>query len=240
MKSSMEKLLGYKDMYKGEHGVILTCGPSLNHYDDDTLCAKLKGKVVLAVKQAYHRVPHLVDFHFWNCCNLPIPDAHGVHYRYLQGRRQHAIASSNFNLNAKWTPVQNKFIDLFFKIPNPSVDGMNFVTKSLDFDKWTIQKAGLHRPCGPGIMYETVFYMAHWLGFKTITIMGWDLNQDPNNQYPHFYSDKVFNPGYILPWEVQVTRAAATPLYHWFNKEGVELQLDSPYSAIPTIPRVQL
>ena len=232
----MAFLQDFHNKYSGEHGVILTCGPSLNVYDEDTLKRKLNDKVVIAVKQAIYKYPDS-RFHMWNCCNLPVP-TDGVHYNYDEmGTYPTVIASSNFHRGSKWSIKQD--IDHFCKIPNPSRDGWEFVTKTLDFDRWTFENSPKKRPCGPGIMYETVLFWAVHLGFSKLTVMGWDLGSQANHE--HFYRSRVHNKGFILPWEIEVTRNAAVPLYYWMRDRGIKLQLDSPLSAIDeVIPRIEL
>ena len=70
-------------------------------------------------------------------------------------------------------------------------------------------------------------------------------NNNPNKQddYEHFYgnTDKLFNRGDILPWEVKVTCEASKDLYEWLSDKGVELELISNKSSLyEGIPRVKL
>ena len=101
------------------------------------------------------------------------------------------------------------------------------------------------RPCGPGILYETVIYMAQHLGVKKIVALGWDLSKkDPkrDKDYKHFYEDKkMFNKGDILPWEISITCEASEALFYWLKEKGVELELVSNKSNLyENIPRVKL
>ena len=102
------------------------------------------------------------------------------------------------------------------------------------------------RPCGPGIMYETVIYMAVHLGVKKIVVLGWDLsNQDPGKakDYKHFYDDKqqLFNKGDVLPWEISITCKASEDLYKWLKSKDIELELCSEESQLyKQIPRVKI
>ena len=89
----------------------------------------------------------------------------------------------------------------------------NKATKRFDdFDLAT----NVDRPCGPGIMYETVIFMAAHLGVKKIIAVGWDLSQtNPKkpNEYEHFYkNEKMLIKGDILPWEVAATCEASKEL----------------------------
>ena len=66
-RTNLLKMLGSKDC------VILTCSPSLNDFGDEQL-RKLKDKFVIVVKQAFHKVPELVDMHIFNCNNYEMYD----------------------------------------------------------------------------------------------------------------------------------------------------------------------
>jgi hypothetical protein len=88
-------------------------------------------------------------------------------------------------------------------------------------------------------MYETVLFWAVHLGFDEVTVMGWDLGDGANHE--HFYKDDVHRPGYILPWEIEITRNAAVPMMEWMETKGTSLSLDSPLSSLSDkIPRVAL
>ncbi len=50
---SYERIKLLKDKCKGKTIYIVSCGPSLTSLDRDKLIEKLKGKIVLACKQAY-------------------------------------------------------------------------------------------------------------------------------------------------------------------------------------------
>jgi len=245
--SSMEKKLAtLKDSFEGETCYILNCGPSLKSFTPDEYRHKLKNKLVFAVKQAYEYVPDIVDFHLFNCANLPLAVAHPLpeHYQYKGYVEDQpvVVASSNYDLGQRWYETQRS--DVFFKIPIRTEINNEFLCLTRNFGEHTIEKT-LTRPCGPGIMYETVIYMALHLGVKKIIATGWDLSgTNPKNdkEYDHFYGQqKMFNKGDILPWEVKATCEASEQLFYWLRERGVELELASDQSALfDGIPRVKL
>jgi len=243
-KSLEEKLEVLRNSYEGETCYILNCGPSLNEMAPNVIREHLKDKLVFAVKQAYNKFADISDFHFFNCANLPSLKKNGYfqeHYKYDD--KTIAIASSNYNMGTRWSAFQKQ--DLFFKVPIRTEINNEFVVKTKDFDKYLMSDHA-ERPCGPGIMYETVIYMALHLGVKKIVALGWDLSyNDPKSykEYKHFYggTDKLVNRGDILPWEITATREASEELFKWLKNKGVELELVSNQSTLyEEIPRVKL
>jgi len=242
-KSSLEEKLSILEgSFDNETCYLLNCGPSLNDIDSDELSNFLSDKVVFSVKQAYDKFKDVTDFHFYNCSNLPSPRKKILlqHYTY-EDNSPIVVASSNYDLGKRWTPIQK--VDLFFKIPIRTEINNEFVTITKDFGKYKMSETS-QRPCGPGIIYETVMYMALHLGFKKIVAIGWDLSQDSPNEkdYEHFYgtTDTLYNRGDILPWEIEVTRNATKELYYWLKENGVELELVSDKSKLyENIPRVK-
>jgi len=120
-----------------------------------------------------------------------------------------------------------------------------FIVKTKEFDKYLLEEHP-ERPCGPGIMYETVIYMALHLGVKKIVVLGWDLSyNDPKSlkEYKHFYgeTESLINRGDILAWEITETRETSEDLFKWLKNKGVELELVSNQSTLyDGIPRVNL
>jgi hypothetical protein len=242
-KSSLEeKLEVLHNSYEGETCYLLNCGPSLNDIDLETLSSFLSDKAVLSVKQAYDKFSEVTDFHFFNCSNLPASKNKIIHQHYTyQKQSPISIASSNYDLGQRWYPSQK--VDLFFKVPIRTEINNEFVTITKDFESYKMHYNPT-RPCGPGIMYETVIHMALHLGFKKIVAIGWDLSQDsPSEQdYEHFYgtTDSLVNRGDILSWEIEVTRNATKELFYWLKDNGVDLCLLSDKSKLyENIPRVK-
>lgn len=238
-----DKLEILKDSYKDETLYILSCGPSLAEYKKEYLNKFLSDKPTFAIKQTLHDFSEVADFHFFNCANLPSPVGQPVqrHYKYNEDKRPIIIASSNYDLGRRWHKAQKQ--DIFFKIPIRTEINNEFVTKTKKFDDFLIDKT-LTRPCGPGIMYETVFYMAVHMGFKNIVCIGWDLRQEnPNaDTYDHFYgsTENMFNRGDILDWEIDTTREASKELYHWLEGKGISLKVASSSAVYDKIERIRL
>ena len=238
-----DKLQYLKDVHKGETLYILNCGPSLNEYEHDYLKKILKDKPVFAIKQAYNFFPEITDYHFFNCSNLPIDKEASKliqHYTYLS-HRPVTIASSNYDLGLRWSKLQKQ--DIFFKIPIRTEINNEFVTVTKKFEDYLIDK-NLTRPCGPGIMYETVFYMAVHLGFKEIILVGWDLRQKDANEdnYEHFYgtNDDVYNKGDVLDWEIKTTCDASKELYYWLKEKNIDIKVASSSAVYEKIERIKL
>jgi len=238
-----EKVALLKDSFKGETCYVLSCGPSISDHTLKQYKEKLQDKLVLSVKQTYDKVPDLVDFHFFNCANTPRPKGYPLleHYQY-NDNEPIIVASSNYPLHSRWSPFQKH--DLFFKIPIRTEINDQFICKTKNFDDYDLG-VNVERPCGPGIMYETVIFMAAHLGVKKIIAVGWDLSQtNPKkpNEYEHFYKDeKMLIKGDILPWEVAATCEASKELYEWLQGRGIELELASNKSSLyEKIPRVVL
>tara|TARA_R100000008_G_scaffold83924_2_gene70097 strand:- start:2504 stop:4567 length:2064 start_codon:yes stop_codon:yes gene_type:complete len=243
VNSLQKKVDLLKDAYKGETCYILNCGPSLKDYDPEVIKEKLGDKLVFAVKQAQRVAPEIVDFHFWNCANIPAPTGFPLleHYTYPD-HEPIVVASSNYGLGERWNKYQKH--DIFFKIPIRTKINDEFVCKTNKFEEFALSN-NVNRPCGPGIMYETVIFMAEHLGVDKIVAIGWDLSQtNPKNpdEYDHFYKNEdVFIKGDILSWEVALTCEASKPLYEWLQQKDIELELASDKSSLyEKIPRVKL
>ena len=236
-----EKMDILENSFEGETCYILNCGPSLNDVDENEFRQFLKDKNVLSIKQAYNKFAKETDFHFFNCSNLPHDERSYLPQHYKYNNNTIAIASSNYDLGARWHKIQKT--DIFFKIPIRTEINNEFVSVTKAFDEFIISD-NLVRPCGPGIMYETVIYMAMHLGFKKIIAIGWDLSQDSPSEdnYEHFYGStkSLINRGDILPWEIEVTRNATKELFYWLKDKGIELELLSDKSKLyENIPRVK-
>ena len=163
------------------------------------------------------------------------------HYLYDEKNRPIVIGSSNYDLGVRWGNEQ--FLDLFYRVPiRTSVD--NFLIHGKNFDDYCFSKT-LKRPCGPGMMWETVFYMVEHVGVSELVILGLDLTTDPKNpnEYEHFYdkNKQLYNPGDILDWEINDARIALSYLFKWYEQKGIKVSLCSDISRLDnTTPRVRI
>jgi glycosyltransferase involved in cell wall biosynthesis len=224
-----------KDAYEGDTAYILNCGPSLSQYSEEFLNEFLADKLTISVKQAYSAFKNVTDFHFFNCANLPMPTCAPLlqHYEYDEESRPIIIASSNYDLGQRWHPCQKH--DLYFKIPIRTEINNEFVTITKKFDDFLLSNS-LTRPCGPGIMLETVLFLTVHLGVKNIVGLGWDLTNDKVNEdtYQHFYGNtqNLFNRGDVLDWEIEAGRESSKDVYYWLKDLGINLQLVSDISTL--------
>ena len=210
-----QKMSTLHNSFIGEDCYILNCGPSLSDYDSERLSNFLKDKLVLSVKQAYDLFSEVTDFHFFNCSNLPQRESNfDPHYK--NSKTTITVSSSNYEQYMRWKLNQSS--DIFFKIPIRTEINNEFLVRTGKIDDFLISK-NLTRPCGPGIMYETVLFMAIHLGVKSITCIGWDLTKEKVNEntYNHFYgsTSNLVNRGDILDWEIRETREFSKDFYKW-------------------------
>jgi len=233
-EDNKQKLKLLKNSYEGETCYILATGPSFLEYDHDYLKNILKDNLVFSIKSAYDYFPEETDFHFFNAANLPMPEKGFLHeyYKY-QKNEPIVVASDNYPLHSRWSKFQKH--DLFFQIPLRTQIDDRFLVKTLEFDKHTLDKT-IERPCGPGIMYETVMYMAEHVGVSKIVTLGWDLNNDASEKesdHKHHYDEKqFFIKGDVLPWEIKATREATEQLLEWLKTKNIILQTASKSSRI--------
>ena len=242
--SIQEKVEILKDSFKGEECVILATGTSLTEKEPEHIREKLKGKVVLSVKQAYDLYRDVSHFHFFNCANLPkyksriIPE----HYSY-DPEGPISVASSNYLPGQRWSKHQK--YDIFFKIPIRTEINDEFLCKTKKYDDYLLEKT-IQRPCGPGIMFETVIYMAVHLGVKKITAIGYDLSDSKIkkvSEHKHFFGDTndLINRGDVLGWEMGANIEASESAYRWLKEKGIEFELASSKSFLSdAIPRVEI
>ena len=210
-----------KDSYQGETCYILGCGPSLNDIPADTLRDLIKNDVVFTIKQAYSLFSDISDFHFFNCCNF-------TPYTYNDKTIFCSQADALPEHVAKRAIWHNQKYDLNFVL-NDNKNHSRKLTRSLNFDQWTFDNT-LNRPWGPGIIHETVFYMAMHLGVKTIRTIGWD-HIDPsstNSKVTHFYNKdtKLLSPA--APVDIQEIRECiqlSKEKSRWMKNNGVTLQV---------------
>ena len=212
------------NLKKGQDCYILACGPSLNKHDNKKIRELLKNNLVFSIKQAYDKFKKETDFHFWNCSNLPI-DYTNSPYRYIDHRPEVIVASSNYPRGQRWSMDQE--YDLFFRVPllEEIESKQNTLAIARNYDDFLLNKTGERRQTGPGIMLETVLYTAVHVGVKSITTIGWDLNEHGS----HFYKEeeKAFmdNRGCEIPWDITANSEAVPSIKDWLQTKGIELNV---------------
>lgn len=210
-------LAKWKDAYGGKPCLMLGAGPSLAGYSPRRLTELAAGKVVFAIKQAYLRCPSLIDFHFINDNNFtPV--------QYDRFKTNVVVATPSNHIPQPLLDIAD-----YLCIIQQNWDFSQSLSGSHDFDSWTLAKSPFVRPWGPGITYEVVLYMAHYLGCPSIETIGWDLGAKGSIYRSHFYDDvkpTLVNPAAPLNKHEAENEIALTGAFNkWLLSEGVELTI---------------
>jgi hypothetical protein len=177
-----ERLERLEDTYAGRTLLIVSCGPSAKHWRE--VRSTLPGDTVIGcVKQAIFLCGKEASLHFFNAYNAQ---------RYWPHNRK------ALRVDVEWRepdgpPSFNSGNLVFSFDPTTAQDVSCSVASTGRFEDYTIQRTGLVRPWGPGIMYDVVLYLAVFLGFRRIHTIGWDVVAEPVRaaenalQISHFY-----------------------------------------------------
>ena len=220
-----DKMKLLKDSFQGEECYIISCGPSLNEHKFSELKEKLKDKLVFTIKQSIDDFEELSSFHFFNSNN----------FSKFNNNKCISIGSS-----AEFKPIMDSSVwqgqkyDIFLKI----LEDKNYnetIAISNKFDQWAFDKT-LKRPWGPGIMYETVFYMAEHLGVKDIYTIGWDLEKPGTVKSNHYYkkNDKdLIRPADLMkPYEIEKNIEASKEFEKWLRTRNINLYVATENSHV--------
>tara|TARA_Y100000591_G_C21835779_1_gene702393 strand:+ start:1481 stop:2275 length:795 start_codon:yes stop_codon:yes gene_type:complete len=102
-----------------------------------------------------------------------------------------------------------------------------------EFDKYNFNNK-VTRPRGPGIMYESVFYLCLYFGCKNVFTLGWDLNTTGKG---HFYNNIPILEKYKK--EFKIVNENLPILYDYFKKQGMDIKVVGLTSKVnKVIPRV--
>jgi len=211
------------NILSGKECVILTCGPSLNDFSEEELKEKLKDKFVIAVKQAYNKVPDLVDMHVFNCNNYE-PYDYSDNSPITIGCSSLPFEMTRDNI---WGPETSP--DLFYRVVAEGYD--KTLAKTGDFDSFTLDKT-LLRPWGPGIMSEIVFYLVKHLNCQSVTTIGWDLEKPGETKSNHFYGERhLINKAALMePTEAEDNIIASLNIKDWLNDNNIDMFIGSERS----------
>ena len=168
---SYERIKLLKDKCKGETIYIVSCGPSLTSLDRDKLIEKLKGKIVLACKQAYEYVKEVATFHLMSAYSYQHYDYHSedtiVHWQLTAMNMQGEIN----RIYNEWKSPADMMIPCY---STPWIQMNKSTAFSREFKNFEMYSEG-KIVWGPGIMYESGFPLAMHLGSKDIVTIGWDI-----------------------------------------------------------------
>ena len=214
--------------YKDKNCVIFGCGPSLNDFSDNDIQKICKNNIVFCIKQAFHRVPKC-NFHFLNDNNYEL-------YKYETSNASIVVECPSNNR----VHYLESIADYFF-IVEQNWDISQALSRTLDFDAWTIDQSPLLRPFGPGLMFETVLFFAHYIGCPLIYTIGWDGGPSGSTTRNHFYGERqLVNPANALyAEESEYEIECSKHFYLWLKNNGVDLKILSNNSHMhEIIPRV--
>lgn len=239
-----------KDSYKDEDCFIVTAGPSLKNYSKDYLREKLKGKLVISIKQALNMLKGVADFHVLNFTNFEpynysdSPDTIVV-WEIFEQYHPEMIFKNNLKVDLMLPVVGNHERDIVRRI-DASQAGQN------SFDEWTLDKT-LYRMYGPGLMYEVAIHLAVHLGVKSITTIGWDIGDvskfDGRNLYEDVWQDHYYEGDQNIQYaktpmnfhEVNTVVNSVEPLSKWLEGRGIDFSIISDRNPCSTsVKRLEL
>tara|TARA_A100001391_G_scaffold18292_1_gene10214 strand:+ start:195 stop:956 length:762 start_codon:yes stop_codon:yes gene_type:complete len=221
-KKYSHKMKLLENSCEGQTCYIIGCGPSLKDIDTEELKDKIKDDLVFTIKQSYFLFKDISDFHFFNCNNFtPFNNNNYTIYCSQADALTESIAKAYI-----W---KNQQYDLNFVLKdNKIID--NRLSRSFDFNKWKFSNT-LIRPWGPGIISETVFYMAQHLGISKIRTIGWD-HTDPltnDTTVEHFYNDKEYSifakASKIDRQELLESIELSKKTFFWLKEEKIDLEV---------------
>ncbi len=211
-----------KDSFEGQTCYIIGCGPSLKDINTEELKDIIKDDLVFTIKQSYFLFEDIVDFHFFNCNNFT-PFDNNNHTIYCS--QADALTESIARMYI-WKSQQ---YDLNFVLKDNKIIN-NRLSRSFDFDKWKFSNT-LTRPWGPGIISETVFYMAQHLGVSKIRTIGWD-HIDPSSRdtsIQHFYENKDYpilaKASKIDRQELLESIELSKKTFYWLKDNKIDLEV---------------
>jgi len=137
-------------------------------------------------------------------------------------------------------------MDIFLKIACHS--GHKKITDTLavkkDFDNWTFDKT-IHRPWGPGMMYEVVFYMLEHMGVSKIYTVGWDLEEPGTTSSNHYYKDAehdiIRKAEPMSKKEIELNIETSREFCEWLKQKDIDLFIATEKSFVhKEVPRVKI
>lgn len=176
IKESQDPLFCIKDIFKGRVALIVSGGPSAKDWKEIYNKLTDKNPIIISIKQAIFKTDKLNNIHFINSYNLVNYDKY-----YCDS----LVIFSQDLLGPK--PFCD--FDIKYKVYRKSSDINDSLSGEKKFDEYSIDKTGLNRLWGPGIMYESVFYTLVHMGFVELHTIGWDI-ADNNGNNSHFYDKK--------------------------------------------------
>lgn len=171
-------LCSLRKKYLNKDCVILTCGKSLKEYESHFVKQFCKNKTVICIKEAIYEYEDICDIFVAN---------EGRFRNYGLKRYKYLKILQKGNKNYKnITDLYDLYMDE--ETPHNMNTNDNRLLFKKNFNDYIFDN-NLKRPWGPGIMYETVFYLCEYMGFSNVYTLGWDLISQSDNNISHYFED---------------------------------------------------
>ena len=226
-----------KNKHTNKDLVILTCGPSLTEYDKDLICKFLENKIVICVKESIIEYKNYADYFI---CNT------------TRERRYNFVDKTIKLYQRKNTTGENKY-DIFLNEDLPFSKNRQLL-RIKNFEKYNFEN-NIKRPWGPGILYESVFYLCLYMGIKNVYTIGWDLIDINNPTVITHYFDNYKTKDYKKSkvWsikdfkkdghleEMKMVNKNIPFMYNYFKNKGMNIFVVGKKSYVNSkIPRIYL
>ncbi|MFO7657144.1 MAG: hypothetical protein R6W78_08760 [Bacteroidales bacterium] len=175
LKNDEDPIKVLEDAFEGRTVLVVSAGPSAIDWRNVFESIYTENPVVVCVKQSINLVGSMCDIHFLNNVNL---------FKY---KKNDGLLTVMTDVGL-YLPKFGKY-DVNYSLINGNrlIDNEKFfLAINKDFDNYTLNKTGIMRPVGPGIMHESVIYTLVHMGFKKIVTVGWDIADDKGVN-THFY-----------------------------------------------------
>lgn len=182
MNLEVEKLTDLKNQFQGKDCLIITAGPSLKKACKNKIINLSKGKVVIAVKQAYYFIPEIVDIHVLNDNNYEI-------YDYTNAKRSIKVILVKSDAKLAFTPKCN--YDIKYVIDREKSDWKHSIAETHNF-KENESMYKFKRLKGPGIMYELCIYFPVFFKSQEVIFVSWDLGFKNSDHIKRYYEKESF------------------------------------------------
>lgn len=240
----MNSIKYLKNKHLNKDAVILTCGKSLNEYPKEVITEFCKNKIVICIKETIIEYTNIADYFIANFeRHRPFNINKNTFCIY-----QHNLEKIEYNNYHLIIPEDRPFIEEYTikLLMNPTYEYI---------DKYNFDN-GIKRPWGPGILYETVFYLCLYMGIKNVFTIGWDLT-DTSKEYngingylTHYFDFDTNNSNYKLSklWnsqnfynEMKLVNDNIIYLYNYFKKKDMNIYVVGKQSFVnKCIPRIYL
>jgi hypothetical protein len=161
-----------RDAFNGKAALVISAGPSAESWQEVYEKEKHNNPVVVCIKQTLNLIDIPCDIHFINSANL-------IKYKYQPN------TLSIMTRNSKAAPILGKYDVEFQLMEEFNYKPEYYLATNQCFDCYTLDKTGMTRPIGPGIMHESVFHTLAHMGVNKIITVGWDI-ADSEGRNTHF------------------------------------------------------